>query len=111
MINVEKVTAAVAQAWCTPENENKIMDLTLAQAAIDNVMQLFISEAFDTLKQAMIYDDPKKKGSLAHSWHCNIAMMCHDAILEHDDQVDFSHKVGNDAASRFMKLCFDVETN
>lgn len=49
-------------------------------------------------------------GSYAHSWHCNIAMMCHDAILAHDDQVDFAHKVGNDAASRFMRLLFGVET-
>ena len=64
-----------------------------------------IKEAFDTIKQAMA-DDP----SYAYSWHCNIAMMCHDAILNFDDQVDFAHCVGNDAASRFMQLCFGVET-
>ena len=64
-----------------------------------------VKEAFDTLKQAM-KDDP----SFAYSWHCNVAMMCHDAILNFDGQVDFAHQVGNDAASRFMKLCFDVET-
>jgi hypothetical protein len=62
--------------------------------------------AFETIKQAM-----KEDPGYAHSWHCNIAMMCHDAILEHDDQVDFAHEVGNDAATRFMKLCFDVETS
>ena len=33
------------------------------------------------------------------------------AILFHDDQVDFAHTVGNDAASRFMSMCFDVETS
>jgi hypothetical protein len=69
-----------------------------------------VKEAFDTLKQAMIDDNPAEKGSLAHSWHCNIAMMCHDAILDHDDFSDFAHKAGNDAASRFMKSCFDVVT-
>ena len=69
-----------------------------------------IEKAFKVIQQAMVEDDPSKPGSYAHAWHCNIAMMCHDAILAHDDQVDFAHKVGNDAASRFMKLCFDVET-
>ena len=80
-----------------------------------------VKEAFETIKQAMIDDDPKEHGSYAHSWHCNIAMMCYDAIksadikhmdtfdgeMEHDD----AHRIANDAASRFMKLCFDVETS
>ena len=64
-----------------------------------------IKEAFETLKQAMA-NDP----SYAYSWHCNLAMMCHDAILNFDSQVSFAHNVGNDAASRFMKMLFDVET-
>ena len=63
-----------------------------------------IENAFNTLKQAMI-NDP----DYAYSWHCNIAMMCNDAILN-SDGADSAHEVGNDAASRFMKLCFDVET-
>jgi len=74
-----------------------------------------VSEAFEIIKQAMIKDNPSERGSLAHSWHCNIAMMCSDAIgtdkaasrLTFED----AHRIGNDAASRFMKLCFDVETN
>ena len=80
-----------------------------------------VKEAFETIKQAMIEDDPSKPGSYAHSWHCNIAMMCHDAIQAEIDRVDADnfdspmypdpHKAGNDAASRFMKLCFDVETS
>lgn len=79
-----------------------------------------IKEAMETIKQAMVDDNPGEPGSYAHSWHCNIAMMCYDAIksadinhmdsydgeMEHED----AHKIGNDAASRFMKLCFDVET-
>jgi len=69
-----------------------------------------IKKAMDTIKQAMTDDEPEKPGSYAHSWHCNIAMMCHDAILAHDDKIDFAHKISNDAASRFMKLCFGVET-
>ena len=68
-----------------------------------------IQEAMKVIKQAMD-EEGGEPGTYAHGWHCNIAMMCYDAILAHDDQVDFAHKVGNDAASRFMKLCFDVET-
>ncbi len=69
-----------------------------------------LKKAFETLKQAMI-DDPEQ-GGYAHSWHCNIAMMCFDAILTNDDEFNHeqAHKIGNDAASRFMRICFDVET-
>lgn len=70
-----------------------------------------VEKAFNIIKQAMIDDDPSKNGSYAHTWHCNIAMMCYDAILAEDSlNHDLALKVGNDAASRFMKLCFDVET-
>lgn len=75
-----------------------------------------VSEAFEIIKQEMINDDPGEPGSYAHSWHCNIAMMCEDAICD-SGAVDRGllseaapHKIGNDAASRFMKLCFGVET-
>jgi len=79
-----------------------------------------IKEAFDVIKQAMVDDDPGAPGSYAHTWHCNIAMMCHDAIKSHDvtcideDSGVMSYDdaliIGNDAASRFMKLCFGVDT-
>ncbi|MDH5183382.1 MAG: hypothetical protein OEX12_05775 [Gammaproteobacteria bacterium] len=75
-----------------------------------------VKEAFDTIKQAMIDDNPSEQGSYAHSWHCNIAMMCYDAIRANEPLVDdgLLHedaiKIGNEAASRFMKLCFDVDT-
>ncbi len=77
-----------------------------------------VAKAFAVIKQAMIDDNPSERGSYAHSWHCNIAMMCQDAITYDNEnrqpmfQVSSSaaHKIGNDAASRFMKLCFDVET-
>lgn len=75
-----------------------------------------IEQAMNVLKQAMINDEPSVIGSYAHTWHCNIAMMCYDAIAmmsEKNDEpfnTDDAHAIGNDAASRFMKLCFDVET-
>ena len=67
-------------------------------------------EAFEVIKQAMVDDDPSKPGSYAHTWHCNIAMMCYDAIRGFGIDSDHAHKIGNDAASRFMKLCFGVNT-
>ena len=72
-----------------------------------------VKNAFEVIKQAMIDDDPSQPGSYAHSWHCNIAMMCADAI--HDDPSEFAttedaHRIGNEAATRFMKLCFGVDT-
>lgn len=67
-----------------------------------------VAQAMNVLKREMTKD--VEPGSYAHGWHCNIAMMCCDAILAHDDQVDFARIVGNDAASRFMKLCFNVDT-
>lgn len=75
-----------------------------------------VEEAMHIIREAMIDDEPGVPGSYAHSWHCNIAMMCYDAMCSglYDDPQGFdherAHKVANDAASRFMKLCFDVET-
>ena len=85
------------------------------------LQQTPVGKAMNIIKQAMIDDSPSQPGSYAHSWHCNIAMMCYDAIRAAEEKnpgataddtqahID-AHKVGNDAASRFMKLCFDVET-
>ena len=60
----------------------------------------------------MIDDEPEKHGSYADSWHCNIAMCCYDAIRDAcTTQTHINaHKVGNDAANRFMQLCFGVKT-
>ena len=79
-------------------------------------MSTTVSEAFEIIKQAMIDDCPGENGSYAHSWHCNIAMMCYDAMAKDAKKVDVvfchndAHAVANDAASRFMMLFFDVET-
>ena len=69
-----------------------------------------VKEAFETIRQAMVDDEPEKPGSYAHSWHCNVAMMCYDAIRGFGIDADHAHRIGNDAASRFMKLCFGVNT-
>lgn len=77
-----------------------------------------VESAMVVIKQAMIDDNPGEQGSYAHGWHCNIAMACYDAILsdnEHRQEMfrvshSAAHKIGNEAASRFMKICFDVDT-
>lgn len=54
-------------------------------------------EAVETLKAAFAADQ-----DYANSWHDNIACCVMDAGLNHER--------ANDAASRFMKLAFDVKT-
>jgi hypothetical protein len=38
------IRGAVARAWCTPENENKVIDTDLALAASDEVYKLFLED-------------------------------------------------------------------
>lgn len=100
----------------TKEEVDKAYVDTWAAAKANYVAKANHQEAFEVIKQAMKDDNPSEAGSYAHVWHCNIAMMCYDAISEAEcnikresDGID-AHKVGNDAASRFMRLFFDVET-
>ena len=68
-----------------------------------------------TVQQAMfvLTEAIKEESGWAYSWHANIAMTCYDAIRESADNIphEQAHLIGNDAASRFMKLCFDAETS
>lgn len=67
--------------------------------------EITIEQAINRLKQAMI-DEP----DYAYGWHANIAMSVYDECttdISHDD----AHRIGNDAASRFMKICFNAETS
>ena len=76
-----------------------------------------VSEAVHVIQQEMINDNPSKKGSLAHSWHDTIAMACFDASEDaelnrnHESDSLDHHAIANDAASRFMKRLFNVETS
>lgn len=74
--------------------------------------EITVEQAMSVIKKAMVDDNPIERGSYAHSWHCNIAMMCYDAIVDElGDSIEFDAlEVANDGATRFMKLCFDVET-
>lgn len=57
-----------------------------------------IEKAFNKLKDAM-----KKDIDYARGWHANISVCCQDAGAD--------RLAANDGASRFMKLCFDVNIN
>ena len=67
-----------------------------------------VKKAMQTLVKAM-KDDP----AYAYGWHCNIAMMCYDAIRDAEEDIphEQAHLIGNEAASRFMIMCFDAETS
>jgi len=71
-----------------------------------------VAQAFKVIKKAMIDGNPNEAGSYAHSWHCNIAMMCYDSIREAAEEIPHEQAllIDNESARRFMKLCFDVET-
>lgn len=66
-------------------------------------------EAFEILKKEINQDK-----ELAFAWHSNIAMSVYDSIgvvitdsKEHEEQL----RLGNESATRFMKICFDAETS
>jgi hypothetical protein len=42
-MNYFDIIAAVAQAWCKPETENKVMDPVLAHAVVENIEKLLNS--------------------------------------------------------------------
>ena len=80
-------------------------------------MSTDIEKAIKTLTDAM---QDTELGSYAHSWHCNIAMSFYDELcslkenetknpvyLNHGN----NHYIANKAASRFMKLLFNVNTH
>lgn len=74
-----------------------------------------INESMGIIKQNMIDDNPSEPGSYAHAWHCNIAMSFYDVLPDtilkfaEDNNIDL-HDIANKGASKFMKLCFDVDT-
>jgi len=127
-INCDIVSERDGARWSNLLNEARNMERELKDAN-DRLSSILspdaptgsdsdkVKEAFEVIKQAMIDDDPNECGGYAHSWHCNISMMCQDAIASDNEnrqpmfQVSNSvaRKIGNDTASRFMNLCFDVD--
>jgi len=64
------------------------------------------AQAIEALSQAF-----KADPDFAYTWHCSIAMACYDSMEGYSMLGPADHrKIGNEAASRFMKLAFDVET-
>jgi hypothetical protein len=67
--------------------------------------EITIEQAMIRLKKAM-----KDEPYYAYAWHANIAMSVYDECTN-DISHHESHRLGNDAASRFMKICFGAETS
>jgi hypothetical protein len=67
--------------------------------------EITIEQAMTRLKKAM-----KDEPDYAYGWHANIAMSVYDECTN-DTSHQESHRIGNAAASRFMKICFDAETS
>lgn len=42
MSDLDELTGAVARGWCHPDNAEKVMDVKLAEAIIDEVLPLLI---------------------------------------------------------------------
>ena len=63
-----------------------------------------VSKALEVLTEAM-----KEDPDYAHTWHCNVAMSMYDAFPDHDH--DKNHAIANEGASRFMQLCFGIQTS
>jgi len=64
-----------------------------------------IANAMNVIKKA-IKDDGREKGSYSDVWISNIAMMCHDAIVDYDSSIKDPHLIANEAACRCMRLFF-----
>lgn len=64
-----------------------------------------VKEAMAVLSEAL-----KTDPEYAYAWHANIAMACYDSMDEHT-QHEEKQRVGNEAATRFMSLAFDVATS
>ena len=75
-----------------------------------------VAQAFAVIKKAMQQDSPEQEGSYAHSWHVNLVSTLCDAAREHPAVPRYFtdrnlQAIANEAASRFMKTLFGVETH
>ncbi len=81
-----------------------------SQINLDKASAIATSAATDVLRAAF-----KNDPAYAYGWHANIAMACYDSMPEIASADDAAHgeqlRIGNEAASRFMKLAFSVETS
>jgi len=111
----EKVTEIELGTLLKHPDMEPLGENILRRLAFERDQLLTVPGAMNVIKQAMIDDTPSEPGSLAHGWHCNIAMMCLDALRGNEFTAKALwgmdlHVVINDSASRFMKICFGVDT-
>jgi len=92
--------------------QDQIEGALLAEADFNNGLQ--IETAMNMIIDVML-NEKEGKGSYAHSWHDNIAMACYDAMCRDNysnSRLSKKQKraIANDAATSFMKACFNVTT-
>ena len=90
-----------AQAWCTPETKDKVMDPDLAEAfanIIDDVKKVSFIRARKTMAKAM------KKPDTHQGYKANIAMCIYDNRRK-DGRLN--HEDCNEVAEKLLKLIFD----
>ena len=90
--------AAIPSEWEAERLE--LIQSDNPRVAIDG---LPVHSAMEVLKAAM-----KADPDFARTWHDNLAMAVMDS--ESRDNLRSDHEVANDAAARFMKSAFDVDT-
>lgn len=56
----DEISTVVAQAWCTPENEHKEMDVVLAETIISNIMKTTALSLADRLQSGDLGDDTRR---------------------------------------------------
>lgn len=94
-MELQTINPHITDTGWKPERDHYVHGV-LCSRIIENKTNT-VKDAMDVLKKALLEDS-----DYAHSWHCNIACSVMDSGVDHEKS--------NEAASRFMKLAFDVET-
>lgn len=68
--------------------------------------KMTVEQAMNRLKLAFA-EDP----GYAITWHCNLAIAYYDSMDEDVLSHEMRHKISNEAASRFMKNAFNIDTS
>jgi hypothetical protein len=94
MTSRDELMQLAAQAWCTENTQDRVMDPELAEAFADILERE--ASVFGRFKRSIVTDR-----SYAWSWHCNVAVCYADEGATHEQS--------NRAASRFMYNAFGLK--
>lgn len=93
----EAVLGAVARGWCSKKNENKVMDIDLAEAIVDEVLRAEMTIADDLIIEALknlnsgqisiIKDGIEQNGGIGHYGRHFIANAITDSLIKENVEV------------------------